>query len=182
MKAAHIGIVNLFDDAVTGHQCFIVVTFSAGLGDILGVGGSVIFQDANDAVGIADGAMAVDTGSDVRVTLGQLLPVHTLQMHFIFILMTTAAFFGQGQLGERGGYGMRLGGMAGGAIDKAMRGRVDLGFINIQRYLVPVSVGGKKFRITMAYQTVILIEGLNLVDIEYLEKTNGYNNQYGKEN
>jgi hypothetical protein len=77
---------------------------------------------------------------------------------------------------------MRFGGMAGGAIYKAMRGRVNLGFINIQRYLVPVSAGGKKFRITMAYQTVILIEGLSLIDTEYQKQTNGDNNQYDKEN
>ncbi len=45
-------------------------------------------------MGIADLAMAVDTGGNVRVTLYQLLPVYTLEVHFVFILMTTAAFFG----------------------------------------------------------------------------------------
>ncbi len=77
---------------------------------------------------------------------------------------------------------MRFWCMASGAIDKAMSGRVDLSFINIQRYLAPFSVGGKKFRIAVTFQTVILIEGLSLVGVYDKEQDYGDKTQRGKEN
>lgn len=102
VEAAHIGIIDLFHYAVASHKLLVAVAAGAGLGNVLFVSRGVILQHSDYTVGGGIGAMAVDAGGYIRVTLHQLLPVNTFQVQRILVLMAGATFLRQGKLGERG--------------------------------------------------------------------------------
>ena len=92
VKATHIGLIDLFHNAIVCHQCFIIMAFSASLSDVLLISRGIIFQHPDDAVRVPYRAMTIDTGRYIRVATDQLLAVNTCQMLFIFILVAATAF------------------------------------------------------------------------------------------
>jgi len=56
------------------------VAFGARLADVFLVGWRLIFQDTDDAVRIIEWTVAINAGGNIRVTLGQLLSVDTLEV------------------------------------------------------------------------------------------------------
>ena len=69
VEAAHKGLVDLLHDAVVRHECLIIMALGTGFGDVFFISRRVVLQDADNAVGVALRAVAVDAGGHVGVTL-----------------------------------------------------------------------------------------------------------------
>ena len=87
-------------------------------------------------------------------------------MKLVFRLVAGAALLRQGELGERSGHVMGRRGVAGGAVDITVGGRVHGFFIDEEGYLVPRLVGLVEPLGAVTGEAGVLIEGAGAVAVQ----------------